>query len=148
MIYASAGIPCQLDPAEPKAKADTGEEFLITADPALPCCFQMSNWESCFCSQRGGSGGNEFVSRILLHRGSTKCRRGKVTGCSRGGAEKGGSRAAEAEKARAAAGKGAENSSSSSSMRKGWQQRSRGRSSKALCVLLLRHPYYGVNPPY
>ena len=89
MIYASAGIPCQLDPAEPKAKADTGEEFLITADPALPCCFQMSNRESCFCSQRGGSGGNEFVSRILLHRGSTKCRRGKVTGCSRGGAEKG-----------------------------------------------------------
>ena len=48
MIYASAGIPCQLDPAEPKAKADTGEEFLITADPALPCCFQMSNQESSF----------------------------------------------------------------------------------------------------
>lgn len=39
MIYASAGIPCQLDPAEPKAKSDTGEEFLIIADPALPCCF-------------------------------------------------------------------------------------------------------------
>ena len=63
MIYASAGIPCQPDPAEPKAKADT-RVFLIsiTEDPDLPSFHKSESVRKLFRSQRGGSGG-----MILLH---------------------------------------------------------------------------------
>ena len=67
------------EPAEPKAKADTG---VFDADPALPSFHNLESGKS-FCSQRRGNGGKKDSVASKLNQ--VEVGKGGSAGCSRKG---------------------------------------------------------------